>query len=480
LQPAVKAFVQFAQARKDVAKKGIKCLVATVKRYAAAMPKLVHERNAASPAADSPRPEPPLDVFVDDPQPNEVQAWLNSLKTSWKSRRDALDQVRAFLVYCRDALHALPPGLKTAAHVVPRTKPDSDAEPLPALVLSFRDVWRILVNLQDLETVWFFSLAVFAGLHQSEILRLVWEHDLVWKEGQPIQIFIASGKGKDKHDKRMGAYVKVQDPLGAILALGSGRTGKIIHRKGVRQTLWVLAHRLKIAWAGSIMRHTFASNLLGSGRNFQDVASQLRNTVTILKRHYYAPLSELEVEWCFRMPIGVGRFANLPFQKRLWNWQQLYEFDMRPDGTVSITELPTAPSSGEEKKRVLKKRGARIVWPDDREMQVLLWDKTQAQIARELNCRSTTVSQRAAVLKLKVPAPGHWLRVKFGIPVEIPKEVLKAREALAVRKKAADPMSGEGSTRPPSAPATPENQNPKPAAEPEAPQSGANGTSPEK
>jgi len=481
LQPAVKAFAQFAEARKDVGKEGIKKLVAMAKRYAAAMPRLVHERNTASLAADSPRPEPPLDVFVDDPQPNEVQAWLNSLKTSWKSRRDALDQVRAFLVYCRDALHALPPGLKTAAHVVPRTKPDSDAEPLPAPVLSFRDVWRILVNLQDLENVWFFSLAVFAGLHQTEILRLVWEYDIVWKEGQPIQIFIASGKGKDKHGRRMGAYVKVQDPLGAILALGRGRTGKIIHRKSVRQTLSVLARRLKIAWAGSIMRHTFASNLLGSGRSFQEVADQLRNTVTILKRHYYAPLSELEVEWCFRMPIGVGRFANLPFQKRLWNWQQLYEFDLRPDGTVSITELPADPSTGGEshpQTRVLKKREARIVWPDDLEMQVMLWEKPQPQIARALHCRPTTVSRHAAALKLKVPEAGHWSRVKFGTPVEIPEEVFKAREALAVRKKAAAAKSGKGPAMPPSGTSAPENQSQKPPGA-DNPVSGANGTPPE-
>jgi hypothetical protein len=229
------------------------------------------------------------------------------------------------------------------------------------------------------------------------------------------------------------------------------------------------------------MRHTFASNLLGSGRSFQEVADQLRNTVTILKRHYYAPLSELEVEWCFRMPIGVGRFANLPFQKRLWNWQQLYEFDLRPDGTVSITELPADPSTGGEshpQTRVLKKRESPIVWPDDLEMQVMLWEKPQPQIARALHCRPTTVSRHAAALKLKVPEAGHWSRVKFAIPVEIPEEVFKARKALAVRKKAAAAKSGKGPAMPPSGTSAPEHQSHKPPGA-DNPVSGANGTPPE-
>jgi hypothetical protein len=266
LQAAVTAYQQFLEARKDLCRKGVQTTLAVVKEFAAAMPSLVHKRAAANLAPGDAAPAPPKDVLVEDPEPNEIQSWLNSRKTGWEYRRDMLDMTRAFLAYCRDALHALPPSLKTAAHVVPRPKPDSDAEPIPAPVLKFQNVWRILVNLQDLESVWFFALAVFAGLHQSEILRLVWENDIVWKESQPIQIFIASGKGKDKHGKRMGAHVEVQEPLCAILALGRSRTGKIVQRKTLRQDkISVLARLLGVAWAESIMRHTFASNLLASG-----------------------------------------------------------------------------------------------------------------------------------------------------------------------------------------------------------------------
>jgi hypothetical protein len=109
----------------------------------------------------------------------------------------------------------------------------------------------------------------------------------------------------------------------------------------------------------------------------------------------------------------------------------------------------------------------------------MLWEKPQPQIARALHCRSTTVSRHAAVLKLKVPEAGHWLRVKFGTPVKIPEEVFKAREALAVRKKAAAAKSGKGPAMPPSGTSAPENQNPKPPADADNPDSGADGTPPE-
>jgi hypothetical protein len=70
------------------------------------------------------------------------------------------------------------------------------------------------------------------------------------------------------------------------------------------------------------------------------------------------------------------------------------------------------------------------------------------------------------------------LRVKFGTPVKIPEEVFEAREALAVRKKAAAAKSGEGPAMPPSGTSAPEHQSQKPPGA-DNPASGANGTPPE-
>jgi hypothetical protein len=477
LKPAAAAYSQFVLARKDVEKRAARRSVASVGRFAAAMLKRVHERNVRGLAPGSPLPEAPKDVYVDEPKPNEIQAWLNDRKIGWRALRDELDRARAFMAYCRDALHALPQGIKTAAHIVPRPKPDSDAEPVPAPVLSFRDVWRMAVNLQDLESLWFFAIAVFAGLHQSEILRLVWENDIKWDGRRPLQIFIASGKGKDKHGNRMGAYVDIRHPLDTILGLGCGRTGRIVHHKSLRQEkLSPLAQRLKIQWAESIMRHTFVSNFFGLGFSFEDVARQTRNTVTILKRHYYAPISKQDALRFFSLPIGMDRIEKLPFQRRFWNWKQLEEFDILPDGTTSITQAPTGQTAGPSRpsQPLLKKREQRIAWPDDLELQVALWEKSQEQIGRELNCRQTTVSGHALRRGLVTPKSDYLLRLKHGLPVEIPEAVVKARKTLAARKKAAE-KSGESGAAPASNSREPETQDQKPPLAPDNPALAASG-----
>lgn len=462
LQDAFKPFADFVLGRKDIDKRGARKFVAEISNFVLSMPKTVHQRLTRSQQAGTPPAPCAPDIFVDEILSNDVQTWLNGMKVGWRCRRDRQDKVRSFLKYCRDALHALPPGLPTAAHVLPRTKPDSDLVPKPAPVLSFCDVWRILINLQDLESVWFFALAVFAGLHQSEILRLEWEADIVWESKQ---IFIASGKGKDKHGNRMGAFVNILHPLDMILGLGRGRTGKIVSRKQIRQDkITAIAHALNVAWVESIMRHSFISYLLGLGYSFDQVSRQARNTVAVLKRHYYAPIPKLEAQRFFSLPIPFELIAQLPIHRRFWDWKSIKKFEMRPDGTGLVVAVPQPPEAPRAK-RVLKKRQARIVWPDDLELQVMLWEKSRKQIAIELNCRATTVSERAIKRGLLRPKPGHFERLKHGGSVEIPEAILKAREALAARKKGA--ASGGDSSATPTPSGSSEDSTQKSAGLPE-------------
>lgn len=477
LQPAVSKFAAFLLARKSVDQKESKKHVSAIKRFAGAMPGLVHARKTQNPPAGSTPPPPTEDVFVDEPEPNDIQGWLNSMKVGWKRRRGILDYVRSFMTHARDALHALPPG-KTAAHVVPRPKPDADAQPVPATVLAFISIWRILLNLQDLETLFAVALGVYAGLHESEILRLVWEYDIVWRKGRPVQIFVASGKGKDKSGKRLGQYVKVRHPLDKILALGKGRTGRIVTRaSSFRLHLARIVKRLAIIWDESIMRHSFASNLFGIGFGFEQVAKQMRNTVTVLRRHYYAPIPEPEARRFWSSPVEISFFAKLPWLKR--NWDQnapLNNLTTVGDGFVVTTDPPTRADGQADKKRVLTKREAPIIWPDDLEFFVLLWDKSQAQIAKELQCRATTVSAHAANLGLRRPPPGHWYRLKQGISAEIPEAVLKAREALAARKISAATKPTDGSALS-SGSGSHEDHDPKPPSGPNDQNSGDSGGS---
>lgn len=63
-----KAFSQFVLARQDVSRRQCRNIVLAVRRFAATMPSLVHQRILNAQPADAPKPEPFQDVFVDDPK----------------------------------------------------------------------------------------------------------------------------------------------------------------------------------------------------------------------------------------------------------------------------------------------------------------------------------------------------------------------------------------------------------------------------
>jgi len=467
---ATAQYREFVMARNDIGTCERRRTVTAITRFAEDMSNLWQARSPQPAAGGTTLVQPSQDVHVDELRPNDIQTWANGLKMGWKSRRDYVDRIRAFFKYCQEALHAIPPG-KTAAQVVPRPKPDSNAVPVPATVLSFTDIWRLLINLQDLESVFFVAIGVFAGLHGEEIARLVWEDDITWKNGLPIQIFVASGKGKDKNGKRLGQHVTVRHPLDRILALGKGRTGYIVTRRFTRQDMVTpIINRLQILWDESIMRHTFASVLFGIGFSFGQVAQQMRNTETVLRRHYYAPIPLPEAEQYWTLPVDIFVFASLPFRKRFWNRQApLRQFPFPPqDGGGVANELPPfPPRTMTRRKSTIKRNRGRMVWPDDMELLVLLWEKPQEAIARDFDTVQTSVSSHGKARGLKPPKFNYWIRLKRGLSVEVPEAVIKARQELLARKNAAAAKAGEGSATPPSTPSTTEDHDQKPPAAPE-------------
>jgi hypothetical protein len=456
LRQACLKFEQHMKARNDINIKGRRTLVWDMQKFTAAMDERVRERKTKGQFE-----APPAEIHVDEVESNDIQQWLNDYGASAKRRRDLLDEARAFLVYCRDELHATPPALKTAAHAVPRPKPAPDSQRAPILV--FRDVWRIIINLQDLESVWFFAIELFAGLLKTEILRLDWEYDIVWEENRPVRLFVASENSKETHGGRTGQFVDIRFPLNKILALGYGRAGKICLRKNLAdEKLARLAARLKTPWDGNIIRRTFASNLLGLGFGVEEVARNLRHPVTGLRPQY---LPKPEAQQFFTLPLGMDHFANLPRQERFWKWGSLHDIEVQSDGTSTIIPIKDEPlpDSAEGRqgrpKRVLKKREKRIEW-DDLQLQVALWEKTQSDIGRELGCRQTTVSQHVTTRHLLRPKSDYFERLKHGLPVEIPEVVIKAREALLARENASTPKAGESSAPSQSAPDKAGEENP--------------------
>ena len=410
-------------------------------------------------------PGAPPDVHADEVSALGLSIWLRRLKVGWKRRRDYLDNVRSFYKYLRDEHQAVAQTPTTVAHVVPRPKREGKKKPVS--ILWFVDVWRILINLQDLESVFFVALGVFAGLHQEEIYRLVWEWDIIpGTDGEAAQIFIASGNGKETGDAREGKYVDVRFPLNKILLLGKGRTGKIITNKSSRNKLTRLVERLLILWDESIMRHTFATYLYGSGYTIEEVAKQLRDISDTVRRYYLFHIPKEEADQLWTLPFEMSIFAGLPDQLREWDFDaplkefnpaglevskvlrasmlEAYGFkaknEVQGDGTNQAMEaapgarVPTGEANptgaGTAAKQKRSYRWYR--WPSDLELQVLLWEMKQADIAIMVGCRQTTVSARAVSKQFKTPNDKYWRLKKQGKDVEwmVPDLVKQARLAL--------------------------------------------------
>lgn len=68
------------------------------------------------------------------------------------------------------------------------------------------------------------------------------------------------------------------------------------------------------------------------------------------------------------MPISLARIAALPLQRRIWERNNLDEFQILPDETSAI--LPGAITIP-KKPCALRKRTAPIFWPSDLELQVV-------------------------------------------------------------------------------------------------------------
>jgi hypothetical protein len=320
------------------------------------------------------------EILTEKATANGILIWLQLLQVDWKQRRDCLDAVRNFFTYMRDVLHAVPQTAKTAAHLVARPKREAKKE--PAAILWAEQVWNLLLNAQDLESVWFVAIGVFAGLHETAILRLDWEHDIIEWDGQgPTKIYIAPGKEKETQGAREGRDITIQSPLKEILALGKGRTGSVITNKKIWYTkIRPLVQRLGILWKQSIMRHTCASLLKALGVALKDVADQLGDREGTVKRYYLQYIPPDKVKPFQTPPVDLSRFAKLPPRLREWDWRRpLLEVTFSENGQPSLSIRPpeeTAPlcpkKSAPAPNGASRKRGRRVGWPPDEVMRVLV------------------------------------------------------------------------------------------------------------
>ena len=140
----------------------------------------------------------------------------------------------------------------------------------------------------------YFAIAGFAGLRNSEILRLdwsavKWEHELI---AVPRSI---------ARKIRISRHVPLLDNLAAWLRPYAGRTGPILPHKTERAALAALGRELRsletragIVWKQNALRHSFGSYRLAIVKAVAQVAIEMGNSPAQIREHYHDPKSDRE------------------------------------------------------------------------------------------------------------------------------------------------------------------------------------------
>jgi len=327
-------------------------------------------------------------------------------------------------------------------------------------VLWFDEVWRILINVQDKETLFFVAIAIYAGLHQAEICRLDWKHHILRDaNGEPTKIYVSPGMDEKKQVLREGRYVTIRYPLNKILMLAKDPTGRVVNHLRTRTIkLSPLLRRLQIIWSQSIMRHTYTSYLHGAGVSLEKVADEIGDNLATVMKHYLRHLPDFIAELLWTLPIDLAFFAPLPLERRFWDRQlPLMELALpgvdvqamvrgelvpaaRPQGPHAwqIVPLQLKPPADARATRVKRSflQMARSVWPPDDEFQVMLFDMTQEKVARLIKHSEKAVSAYAIRNGFERPSAKDRRRKKAGLEVHEPEAVKQARQRLEQQRAA--------------------------------------------
>ncbi len=220
----------------------------------------------------------------------EIEAWLAGQGWKPETRRGYLTDVRTLFTfcqrrgYCRDnpglgvdkaRREDKPPGI----HTVDQVKAILDA-----CLESDLDLARLL------------AVQYFAGLRPGEAQQLVEEEILM--DAKLIEVKAAKSKSRRRR------LVTINETLMAWLAIG----GKLPLVNQVRRFRRV-RKLAGVAWSHDVMRHTFATYHLASGRNPDATAHELGHGSTqMLYAHYRELVRPAEAErfWALRPPLRSG------------------------------------------------------------------------------------------------------------------------------------------------------------------------------
>lgn len=248
------------------------------------------------------------EVPIDQIEADMVQVWLESLPVkSFTTYRRALSGLWTYAVkrqWCKINI--------IESIEVPELDDDSEVE-----VLSIEQVSSMLrAAVADGKSLAWTAVAIFAGLRpEAELQYLAWD-DVDFRSNH---ISVNRSKRRTHH-----RHVTMHPTLKAWLKLATGQGFDLTrsdlkhvkraagYKSGLVRTEggddWKADQRLA-PYSADITRHTFGSFLYGRELNYNEVADQMGNSASIVKKHYRRALPSHKVEafWNLTPEIVLGK-----------------------------------------------------------------------------------------------------------------------------------------------------------------------------
>jgi integrase/recombinase XerD len=166
-----------------------------------------------------------------------------------------------------------------------------------------RELMTHAASLQEGKTVRYFALALFAGVRPEEIGRLAKDPRAIDLENNVIHISEAASKTRESRTITIQPNLRewlVRYPAGTM-----SQYNKFV---GIARKQCALSEA-----ARDILRHTFVSNHVQAFGSFAKTAIESGNSEGIIRKHYYARVSEADAKafWNIRPPMPATNIVPM-------------------------------------------------------------------------------------------------------------------------------------------------------------------------
>ncbi len=216
-----------------------------------------------------------IDVFagaISDCTTAEIQAWLVGLPGSPRSRNNMRRLVVTLFNFAKQRGY-LPRDRQTEADPVSKAKAASSK-----IGILEPDQMKSLLAKAEKSLVPYLVISGFAGLRQSELMRLEWE-DVKFDQG----LILVDAKKSKTGQRRL---VPMQENLVKWLHSFRDSSGRIYESPRTLGRITSLAKELGIEWPHNALRHSYASYRLAVCKNAAEVAHEMGNSPQMVYQHY--------------------------------------------------------------------------------------------------------------------------------------------------------------------------------------------------